>query len=379
MEPGFSRLVGTFHPRMSQQLDQLQDRLLPIGPRVPSADELSGGYQVPGLGPVPHPTSFYPANIPNYPAMTTKVKTEGLEKGRLMYSGSGGGKAYSFSLGPEQMGGERWIEEIPLRMGLWMRDWLVKFVIDVSGVVGAVTPDELMLDPFADMKLALDSAAPRPMQLPTHSSDPGIMATDSNGVPINPMRAPVDQGTGFETQGFTEAIQTLEKLAKEVLRYGGGTDVLRVYDYLNQRQHGRDKAIIQWMTLPQNLGRLFLKPVMTSAVQICLGDVSQYTSTPDNGQLLGDLLASEAYTKFFEMVGTRILIARYDRRGGDKTKHEVDRLESRYRQRLSEIQEQGIVLAAPQVPSDSVDLSVQAVQSNRIEYDSMGRPITTIN
>jgi hypothetical protein len=379
MEPEYTPMVGTFHPR-TQPLSQLQDRLLPIGPRLPSVEELAGGYQVPGVTLPQQPADFYPPNMPT--PQSTAVKSQTPQKGTLMYSWANGGKAYSFALGPEQLGGENWVEDVPLRMAIWMRDWLVKFAIDVAGVCGAKNPDELMLDPTYGLKDVLNTAAPKPMQLPIHGGNEAMPVLDNNGVPVYMMRPGVAPGTGFETHGFTEAMKTLEKLAKEVLHYGNSTDVFRVYDYLNQRQAARDKAVVKWMTLPQNLGRVFLTPEMSSAVQICLSDIATYTQTTDNGQLLGDLIASQAYTRFFEMVGTRILIARYDRRGGDKTRHEAARLEQRYLQRLSEIQEMGIVLTAPPVPPDR-DLSVQAMQgqmgNSAMQYDALGRPIISLN
>jgi hypothetical protein len=333
---------------------------------MPSTEDPLGGYSFQGFAAPPtRHRDFYPGQ-----AVPASVKP-----GDLIYSYASGQKRFGLALGPEQLAGQSWVEEVQLRFAVWLRDWLIKFVSDVAGVCGAKTPAELMLDPFSDLKAVLRTAKPRPgdMQLPSSQTPDGLDR-------LRPPSVNEPTQTDFKTHGFTEAMKTLELVANTVLRFGSGGDVLRVYDYLKNREGARDEAILQWLTLPMNLGQVFLTSEMQSAVQIALFSVSEITGEPDYGDLFTTVLASASYTPFFQLVGTQILLQRYDRRAGSKTKHEREHLEQRFLELQVRIRGIGLDPVGPLVPADR-DLSVHAVNQHQQQpaTDAAGRTIVWTN
>lgn len=365
----YAHLTGTFLPRSAPVAAPASgDRMLPIGAGIEPF------YGVPELGPLPAP-QFYPAQTP------IKDENAGPAKpGDLIYRWANGTRAYSLALDARQLGGQNWVEEIPLRYAIWSRDMLVKFVSDVAGVCGAKTPGELMLDPFSDLKAVLRTARPRPGDMQMPRAD----AADTSGLSgvLRPPGAYEPSETNFRTHGYTEAMKTLELLANTVLRFGNGSDVLRVYDYLQNRTASRDAAIVQWLTLPMNLGRVFLTSEMQSAVQIALSAVSEVTGEIDSGDLFSEVLSSESYIPFFQLVGTQVLLQRYDRRAGAKTRHEREHLQQRFVELQVRIRAIGLgSRAGPLLVPPDQDLSAQAFQQqgSRPQTDAAGRQIVWLN
>lgn len=359
----YSNVVGTPLGRPSAG-DINRDRFIPIGMGPPSAAPLYGGVVVDG-GPRPAQPRFF--EMP--PAQPSgggggPVK---LEKGSAVYrSTPSGARQFAFALTPDQLS-PNWLDEIPLRLAILMRSWIYQFMTDVAGHMGAKDYTELMADPYQDIKAALRAARPVPgdAQLPNT-----VFQASGFGGPGAP--APAEGAPDPKTQ-------TLQELEAQALR-GTPSEALLVYDYLLRRESARTKATVEWLTAPMNLSKVFLTADMLSAINVALEEVSANTGKADDGTLLAEVLASEGYTSFFQLVGTQIAIRRHHRRGGNKLASDREDLKSDYRTFANRLDIDSLrPRRGALVPVDPELERLRSSVRPVVQYDARGRETVYVN
>jgi len=327
------------------------DRLIPIATSLPT-----GGVPTPGGPPSSKSASdFFPIDPTGGVAVLKGEK--GAEPG-FFFRMQGDVKLYGFSLSPDQIS-PNWIEEIPLRFGTWLRNWLVRFVSDVSGALGNTTPDSLMLDPFAKLKEAMDQARPKQgdLQLPTQADPFSIPNPSGESVQFDPQNLP--PSTSFPaTHGFDSTLNTLMELAKKIVPMRGTTrDILAVYEYLMKRQSARDQAVVNWMTVPWNLGQVFLSSNMKAATQTALYDIGGMFGRTDIDRLLGEVLDSESYVPFFNLVAVELSLYEWSKKSFKTAKEhsllDKKRNEWRYRILNGGLQRSAVPFTEPDMRLDS--------------------------
>lgn len=365
MEAPATPLSGTRVPRPVQFT-----RLVPLGPRPAAAvsssllTPINRTTEVP-----PRRDNFTPAELPgDSPNMAFKSDDGGALK-RLFFKQSGNTRLFGFSIAPEQIADD-WVGEIELRYSLYMRDWLVKFVSDVAGKLNGKKPDMFIADPYADLKRMMKMARPIDMSRPGDGGGMSLPSlTAGQGPDLRPPSFSEDSRFHESQSAYNTAMSTLEKVANQVLRFGNSQDVLRVYEYLQKREYGRDEAIVHWLTLPMNLGKVFLTSNMMSATQTAVDQVAEVLALPfGDDSLFAEILASVSYDPFVCLVANHLEFAGWSERVY-RTGKDRQILQKAQNDLLRKIQTRGIAQAARllvQPPDRSAEAARQSLRPSII-------------
>lgn len=286
--------------------------------------------------------------------------TGGKKKPVLTVQGADGKTTTYLSFHPAQVYGENFVEEHALAFAAFMRSQLISFVRSVAGMRG-LTANDLLQTGFEDLTQLMRETLPKTFDLylpststfgsaPTSTTEPqekleGDDEDSDTDLDINlnarlqsnllpnekEIRKLSDKYTG-------QAVSELVNLAQLLQGFGDGTDVLRVFRYLQNRQGRYDFAVVKWLTLPMNIGQFYFKDTLKAAIENALAHVVRLRSVPDNGTLFAEILNSDQSNTFAQLVSRYLDRFQYNRTYGDKRvkegeaiQREIDQLAWRLR------------------------------------------------
>jgi hypothetical protein len=124
-----------------------------------------------------------------------------------------------------------------------------------------------------------------------------------------------------------EVITDLSNLATVLRGFGDGTEILRVYRYLQTRKERYDYAMVKWLTLPMNIGQIYFKDTLKAAIENALAHVVRLRGLHDDGTLFAELLNSNQSNTFAQLVARYLDKFQYNRTVGDKRVKEGEAIE----------------------------------------------------
>jgi len=262
-------------------------------------------------------------------------------------------KRSGFGFYPENIYGQRWVEEHALRFAVWVRDRMVDFAMTLAGKVYPrvdldVSLPKILMTGFEDINRLIAEARikPRDMQLPNIVQF-GAAGRGRGAVPRPGASAPFAPGKGYNT-----ALDELYRIAEIVGRFADTGDAQRVLFYLAQRSERREAVYNAWLTLPMNLTTLYYSPTVKAAIEAGLSEVAPYFPSIAESTLLAEILRSNGREAFAELVALNINLKSYDARTGNKTRHEFENLQNRRTAQLSKVVDSGLrPVEAPTPPA----------------------------
>jgi len=275
----------------------------------------------------------------------------GKKKPVLTVKGADGRATTYLSFHPAQVYGENFVEEHALAFAAFMRSQLISFVRTVAGMRG-LTANDLLQTGFEDLTRLMRETLPKTFDLylpststfgsaPTSTTRPEGQGgfedvvesedeeTDtSTNARLQPKLLPDESKIQTLSNNYTaQAISELVNLAELLKGFGDGTDVLRVFRYLQNRQGRYDFAVVKWMTLPMNIGQIYFKDTLKAAIENALAHVVRLRNSPDNGTLFAEILNSDQSNTFAQLVARYLDKFQYNRTYGDKRVKEGEAIE----------------------------------------------------
>jgi len=240
------------------------------------------------------PDTFYPdppTPEPNKPAITVLSAT--------------GEHRYKFHFHPDQAYGEQWVDEHKLAYAAFMRDPIISFVRSVAGEQGQKDANAFLKTGFEDIMKIMRSSLPQTFDMfPGGAGGGGTLSLGGGSGPDPPGKGTIVRNPNVFNQA---AMEELKDIVEVLQSYGRAEDALRAYAYLSRQSAVRDAAVVQWLTLPMNLGQIYFVDTLKSAIEDALEDIRTYKPLPEGGTFFEEILAVTLDTDLYKRLVSKAL------------------------------------------------------------------------